>query len=726
MAHSVATSQEESKHGDAADDSEENKEMMKLIKFKVTNFRSVDDSGWIEVDKVAALIGTNESGKTNLLLPLWKLKPAKDGAINPTADYPRKRFNEIRTMPDEEKPVFIETHFELSDALAEQIAEITTSLPKDVKYASVERTLGGKYRIGFPEAPGHRFASQAEVAQILSEAQSEIADMAASKTEEALKVEMLEAIAGALSQTSNNASSLLTIFALKKINDVLKVVDVDNVSKRSTISPRFGQALDALAEMYADISKPTPSQSQEARNLVLKNLPSFVYYSNYGNLDSEIYLPHVIQNMERSSLGSREEAKARTLKVLFEFVKLKPQEILELGQELPASQGGPTDEEIKVTAEKKKERDILLQSAGTELTQKFRSWWKQGDYRFRFQADGDHFRIWVSDDKRPEDIELEGRSTGLQWFLSFYLIFLVESADSHEDAILLLDEPGLSLHPLAQRDLSEFFENLARSNQLLYTTHSPFLVDPDHLDRVKAVYVNDDGTTAVSSNLRAGESNSAQSRSIYPVLAAVGLSVSDTLLQGCRSVVVEGPSDQHYLSGIKNYLIGRGIITPKREFIFVPAGGVRGVGAVVAILAGKDEVLPPVVLDSDASGQGLAKQLTSGLYAGASEQIIMMETISGLAQAEIEDLFPPAFLAKVVNRFLRGPEEDFSDVVEAGRPIVPQIQQYAEANGLKLEPGWKVEIAMQAKARLLKEADPLKNDAETVERWKTLFLQMEL
>jgi predicted ATP-dependent endonuclease of OLD family len=63
---------------------------MRLLRFRVTKFRSVDDSGWIEMDAVTALIGTNESGKTNLLLPLWKLNPAKDGKISPTSDYPRK------------------------------------------------------------------------------------------------------------------------------------------------------------------------------------------------------------------------------------------------------------------------------------------------------------------------------------------------------------------------------------------------------------------------------------------------------------------------------------------------------------------------------------------------------------------------------------------------------------------------------------------------------------
>ena len=58
----------------------------RLLRFRVKNFRSVDDSGWVEVDNVAALIGTNESGKTNILLPLWKLNPAKEGAIHPTSD----------------------------------------------------------------------------------------------------------------------------------------------------------------------------------------------------------------------------------------------------------------------------------------------------------------------------------------------------------------------------------------------------------------------------------------------------------------------------------------------------------------------------------------------------------------------------------------------------------------------------------------------------------------
>ena len=319
--------------------------------------------------------------------------------------------------------------------------------------------------------------------------------------------------------------------------DRVPVADLEKGPKKSVISPRLGQLNELLDKINASISTPHPDSSEEANSLVLKHLPQFVYYSNYGNLDSEIYLPHVIDNLKRKGLGSKEEAKARTLKVLFDFVKLKPVEIQELGREVEIEDDDeePTDEEIAAIAKKKKERDVLLQSAGTELTGRFREWWKQGDYRFRFQADGDHFRIWVSDDKRPEDIELENRSTGLQWFLSFFLIFLVESQDAHRDSILLLDEPGLSLHPLAQEDLSKFFDGLSVNNQLIYTTHSPFLVDADHLEQVKAVFVGSDGTTRVSADLKGADQKTPESKSIYPVFAALGLSISKTLLLGSRN-----------------------------------------------------------------------------------------------------------------------------------------------------------------------------------------------
>lgn len=92
---------------------------MKLKRFNVTNFRSVVDSGWVDAEEVTALIGVNESGKTNLLLPLWKLNPAREGEIKPTSDYPKASFNRILQSPA--SFVFITADFATGD-LAPQIA----------------------------------------------------------------------------------------------------------------------------------------------------------------------------------------------------------------------------------------------------------------------------------------------------------------------------------------------------------------------------------------------------------------------------------------------------------------------------------------------------------------------------------------------------------------------------------------------------------------------------
>ncbi len=111
-------------------------------------------------------------------------------------------------------------------------------------------------------------------------------------------------------------------------------------------------------------------------------------------------------------------------------------EITEMGTE---TNGTPNAAQIDAAAKKKKERKILLSSAAAGFTKSFNEWWKQGNYTFDFKADGNYFRIWVSDSVRPDPIELEARSTGLQWFFSFYLVFLVESELHHRNAILLLD-----------------------------------------------------------------------------------------------------------------------------------------------------------------------------------------------------------------------------------------------------------------------------------------------
>lgn len=690
---------------------------MRLLRFRVTNFRSVEDSGWIEADDVTALIGTNESGKTNLLVPLWKLNPAKEGEIDTTADYPRKLFNEFRGKKPQ--PVFIEAVFAPTQELVAELVERTGASADSFEEISVKRRFDGTRIIDFPKAAPARATDAGPVRTLLETARTDLRSATPLKSEAELHGALQDALMRAAGRLTGD---IVSREVLEQIRRALAAALPEEPAKTSVIVPRFRQVLEALDGLVADLSKPAPQQVEGIADLVEEHLPKFVYYSNYGNLDSEIYLPHVIENLKRTDLGVKDQAKARTLKVLFEFVKLSPTEILELGRDFEDTRQNrqPTAQEIEEIAEKKKQRSILLQSASTALTQRFRDWWKQGEYRFRFEADGKHFRIWVSDDKRPEEIELEGRSTGLQWFLSFYLVFLVESKDAHAGAILLLDEPGLSLHPLAQRDLSAFFEGLAETNQLIYTTHSPFMIDADHLDRARKVYVGEDGTTKATSDLRGGPADPHQHGSSYAVHAALGISVAESMLLGCSPVIVEGASDQIYLSGMKTLLVAAGKLRPGRELVFPPAGGVKGVKAVASVLGSREGELPPVLVDGDEAGLRFAQALKSGLYRGLESRVLDVGTIIGMEGAEIEDLIPQELVAREIDRLYREPDTAFSDVVVSGRPIVPQIEAWAAEQGVELTTGWKVDLARRIKQALLTRG-PEKLSDEVLDMWTALF-----
>lgn len=687
---------------------------MKLLRFRVKNFRSVVDSGWVDAGAVTALVGVNESGKTNLLLPLWKLNPARDGEIVPTSDYPKAQYASIRANP--EKYEFVQAVFSCAE-LAAEIAAMTGQAQSILDEVTVGKNFNGKHTLWFPKYQSKSQASADEIKGVLQSALDEIAGITALQKEGSLKESLTQRIKTSLAQVPAGGA---TVQVLDAQIATLRTAIPAEVAATSSLVPRYQRMLDGLAELKATLQKPSPGQVEGVWPLIKSKLPKFVYYSNYGNLDSEIYLPHVVDNLKRTDLGAKEAAKARTLKVLFSFVRLEPEDILELGQEAEPVKGEVREEDIAEAAERKRERTILLNSAGTDLTKKFKSWWRQGDYTFEFQADGDHFRIWVSDARRPEKVELEDRSTGLQWFLSFYLIFLVESSQDHRDAILLLDEPGLSLHPLAQRDLSAFFENLSATNQIIYTTHSPFLVDADMLDRARKVYVSDDGSTKATSDLRRGSEDPRKSGATYAIYSALNMNVAESMLIGCHPVIVEGPSDQHYLTAIKTILIAAGKIKPARELIFPPAHGARNAQVIATILSGRDDVLPVMLLDGDAAGLKMAGDMRNGLYKDVKTRVIDTNDYVGFADSEIEDLIPQETIVSVLDRWQKSADHEFETIAKPGQPIVPQIEAWAKAEGVKLEEGWKVELARRVKERLLsrgtKDIEP-----EVIDRWSKLF-----
>ena len=622
---------------------------MKLKRYRVTNFRSIIDSSWIVCDDVTTLVGVNESGKSNALLALWKLNPARGGEIDYLHDLPVTKLSSMRNMLG--KTVFVEAVFELGDSFERINEELDSSFTKDDEL-DISRLYDGTYRYNF-------------VGEI----------------------------------------------AKKKMNNLQK--------------PKKSKGTE----------QEVPGLTYEGIIQVLnKYIPTFVYYSNYGNLTSRIYLPHAVKWVKNETVPGvdMKEDQVRTIRVLFDYVNLKPQEILELGQDavdLARKRGRadePTPDEIKKAEADKEQRSLLLQSAGTKLTKEFKYWWRQGEYKFRFGADGDYFYIWVSDDKRSEEVDLGLRSTGLQWFLSFYLVFLMECKNENKESILLLDEAGLTLHPLAQRDLATFFNKLAEENQIINSTHSPFIIDSENIDRCRVVYTNEEGGTVVSENLREGSGEIGE-KSIYAVHAALGLTVSDVMLQGCQMIVVEGVSDQFYLSAIKNALIRERKIAPQREIVFVPSGGVKGVQGISSLISSKADDLPMVLLDSDTPGKDFRLKLENGLYKDCKERIISVKEITGLDGSEVEDLIPFDLISRAVEKLLGVQDEEEEFEVEEEKPILPQIEAFARDKSIVMERGWKVVLAKAFKKAILSTGKRKKEIPETnMEMWVELFTKLNI
>jgi predicted ATP-dependent endonuclease of OLD family len=256
----------------------------------------------------------------------------------------------------------------------------------------------------------------------------------------------------------------------------------------------------------------------------------------------------------------------------------------------------------------------------------------------------------VSDERNEFPIPFEERSHGFQWFFSFYLVFLVESKKAHKDAILLLDEPGLHLHPTLQLKLIELFERISETNQLIYSTHLPFLIDGNHLERVRTVYLTgpEPQKTVVSNDVRpTGDRDT-----LFPLQAALGYSIAQTLFLGKRSVIVEGMTDYWIIKALDNCLSTRsGGESLHEDTILITAGGTSRLMPLASIMlasTGVGERHLIVLLDSDKEGRNAARRFED-VFRDASS-ILMLGAAIGVSEATIEDLVPREAYVEVVKK----------------------------------------------------------------------------
>lgn len=279
----------------------------------------------------------------------------------------------------------------------------------------------------------------------------------------------------------------------------------------------------------------------------------------------------------------------------------------------------------------------------------------------------------------------------------------------------MLDEPGHTLHPMAQKDLASFFNSLAEKNQLLYTTHSPFLVDSMNITRTKVVYADENGKTNISDNLKIKKK--AAQKSIYPINSAIGITISDTMLIGTKPIIVEGVSDQIYLTYMKRQLMKDTEFSLVKELVFMPVDGTKNIKPVVAIITGKDEELPVVLLDSDAAGEEKKKTLAKNLYKDKEDKLISVSEFihTKVDKPEIEDLMDYDVLMEVFNREFHSENEDFEYDKSSSKNVVQQIEDFSKENDITLFEGWKVKLAQRYVSKDRNETKKI------LEKWIKIF-----
>lgn len=244
-------------------------------------------------------------------------------------------------------------------------------------------------------------------------------------------------------------------------------------------------------------------------------------------------------------------------------------------------------------------------------------WWRQ-DRSFSLRvALREHELAFTIHDRTGTDYSFDERSTGLRYFLSYFVQLLAHNRSDARPEILLMDEPDTYLSASGQQDLLRVLEHYASpegissSNRVIYVTHSPFLLNKNAVRRARVIDkgVGEEGTRLVR--------DASQNR-YEPLRSAIGAFVAETAFIGGTNLFVEGASDQIFLVEMSNRLRANG--TPPSSVLdlngttIVGAGSASQVPYMVYLARGQDEVKPPcvVLLDSDSSGQDAAKVLRRG------------------------------------------------------------------------------------------------------------------
>ena len=592
---------------------------MRLIKARVQNYRSIKDTGEFEIENLKTiLVGPNEAGKTVLLKALQQLsRPEGIDGFDIIRDYPRSLYNDITTGKiNPEEVEVVRGHFELED-------EDKVLLPiefKDCKYV-LYRKLNNK---------GIHWLENAPLKIKYSDISKDL-------------IRLVSHIDKQFESDANNVSKAKPSEKFKLITDTF--IDSTTFSKENTVTilklleetyPLIDEENEKEEERYTKIIQQL--QSNNKHDEVLKILgtrtPVFVLFNNYFKVKPSIHLEHLAERIEKNLLEDDKFYDYGNI-CLLKLLGFSARILADIGKTNTPDKNNV--DALKLYKDTLDNRTYQLNAASIKLTKEIRNIWNPNPNRpeaekIRISADGQYLKVVVEDEIGVE-IELDQRSEGFQWIVSFFVVFFAEAMDKHKNAILLLDEPGMSLHGLKQRDFRDTLSRLAETNQTIYSTHSPFLVGPNELDLVRVVELKnrDEGTkvhTTISSSDPAG---------LLPLQEALGYDLAQSLFTQQKNLILEGLTDYWYIDATASLLRESNIEKLDDKIALVFANSAGKVVYYATILHAHNLKIV-ALLDSDSAGDQAAQQENLVHTLGNKNILRTKDFCVNVPKAEIEDL----------------------------------------------------------------------------------------
>jgi len=577
---------------------------MRLVKVEIHKYKSFSEQQVFEVDEdITILVGMNESGKTSALEAIAKtayFQEDDDFEFSLTHDFPRKEKKRIDKSGEDPKAVTC--YYELDDGLVD---EIENDLGKGI-ISSKEFSVTTKYGNGaiwsLPDIDQRKFVSR--------------------KTKEL--------------GISSNALN-------EKLEKVKTIQDLGEI-KGDYTEDKYLEGISAFEKYFKNewSWSHNPLGEYVARKYLKPNRPKFLYYDEYFSLPSRIS----IEKLQKDELAENEY---KTAKSLFELADINVDEILKADNfedfiaELEATEAIISEELFKYW-QTNKGLQIVFQIDKIEKTD------KSGNTRVV-----EHI-LDIRVKSKGVSLPLRNRSKGFNWFFSFLVWFKKIQEDANSNYILLLDEPGLNLHASAQSNLLDFLEDLSEKYQIIYTTHSPFMITPDKLDRVRTVLETENGSV-ISDSIQEKDPNT-----LFPLQAALGYDIAQNLFVSKKNLLVEGVSDLMILTSMSAILESENRQYLNSDITIVPTGGLEKVATFISLLRGsKLEIV--CLLDSytDPKGKEKMESLIRDKIIHKNRIRFYDAYIGSHDKADLEDLFIKGDYLKLFNSAFNE-YEDISEV----------------------------------------------------------------